>query len=45
MDVGRDVSRVTVRGASKDDSVFGVEAFDSAGHASPAVFPAARMTL
>jgi hypothetical protein len=45
MDVGRDVTRVTVRGASKDDFVFGVEAFDAAGHASPAVFPAARMTL
>jgi hypothetical protein len=45
MDVGGDVTRVTVRGASKDDSIFGVEAFDSAGHVSPAVFPAARMTL
>jgi acetylornithine deacetylase/succinyl-diaminopimelate desuccinylase-like protein len=45
MDVGSDVTRVTVKGASKDDFIFGVEAFDAAGHVSPAVFPAARMTL
>jgi Peptidase family M28 len=45
MDVSKDVTRVTVKGASKDDSIFGVEAFDSAGHVSPAVFPAARMPL
>jgi hypothetical protein len=29
-----------VRGASADDAIFGVEAFDSAGHASPAAFAA-----
>jgi hypothetical protein len=45
MDVGKDVTRTTMRGLSKDDVVFGVEAFDAAGHASPAVFPAARRTL
>ncbi len=45
MDVGKDVSRVTVPGLSKDNLVFGVEAFDAAGHASPAVFPSARRTL
>jgi len=44
-DVGRDVTRVTLPGVSKDDVVFGVEAVDAAGHASPAVFPAARRTL
>jgi hypothetical protein len=45
IDLGRDVTRTTVKGVSKDDAIFGVEAFDSAGHASPAVFPSARMTL
>jgi len=45
LDLGRDVTRTTVKGVSKDDVIFGVEAFDSAGHASPAVFPSARMTL
>jgi hypothetical protein len=45
MDVGRDVNRVTVPGASKDNLIFGLEAFDTAGHASPAVFPSARRTL
>lgn len=45
MDVGKDVTRTTMRGLSKDDVVFGVEAFDGAGHVSPAVFPAARRTL
>jgi hypothetical protein len=45
MDVGKDVNRVTVPGASKDNLIFGLEAFDTAGHASPAVFPSARRTL
>jgi hypothetical protein len=45
MDVGKDVNRVTVPGASKDNLIFGIEAFDTAGHASPAVFPSARRTL
>jgi hypothetical protein len=45
LDVAKGVTRTTVRGVSKDNAVFGVEAFDAAGHASPAVFPAARKTL
>jgi hypothetical protein len=45
MEVGAGVTRATVKGVSKDNVVFGVEAFDAAGHASPAVFPAARRTL
>jgi hypothetical protein len=45
MDVGPGVHRVTVPGVSKDNLIFGVEAFDSAGHATPAVFPSARRTL
>lgn len=45
MEVPKDVTRATVTGVSKDNVVFGVEAFDAAGHSSPAVFPAARRTL
>ncbi len=45
LDVGRDVTRVTVPGVSKDNVIFGVEAFDTAGHFSPAVFPLPRRTL
>jgi hypothetical protein len=45
MDVAKDVHRVKVPGVSKDNVIFGVEAFDAAGHASPAVFPTARRTL
>jgi len=45
MDVGKDVNRVTIPGASKDNLIFGLEAFNTAGHASPAVFPSARRTL
>jgi hypothetical protein len=45
MEVGKDVTRTTMRGLSKDNVIFGVEAFDAAGHSSPAVFPAARRTL
>ena len=45
LDVAPGVTRTTVEGVSKDNVVFGVEAFDTAGHASPAVFPSARRTL
>jgi hypothetical protein len=45
LDVARDATRVTVPGVSKDDAVFGVEAVDTAGHASPAVYPLPRTTL
>jgi hypothetical protein len=44
LDVAKDMTRVTLRGVSKDNLLFGVEAFDAAGHASPAVFPVARKT-
>lgn len=43
--VAKGVNRYTVAGVSKDNVVFGVEAVDTAGHASPAVFPVARRTL
>ncbi len=45
IDVAKGVTRKTVEGVSKDNVIFGVEAFDTAGHASPAVFPRARTTL
>jgi hypothetical protein len=45
MDVGKNVNRVTVPDASKDNLIFGVEAFDTAAHVSPAVFPSTRKTL
>jgi hypothetical protein len=37
-DVGK-VTRYTVKGLSKDNLVFGVQALDSGGHASPAGYP------
>lgn len=45
LDVPKGTNRTTVKGVSKDNVVFGLEAFDTAGHASPAVFPSARRTL
>lgn len=33
------VTRYTVKGLSKDNYIFGVQAVDEAGHASPAVYP------
>jgi hypothetical protein len=42
--VGKDATRVTIP-ESRDNVIFGVEAVDAAGHASPAVYPAARTTL
>lgn len=45
VEVPKGTTRTTVRGVSKDNVVFGVEAFDAAGHSSPAVFPSARRTL
>ncbi|HEY1849287.1 MAG TPA: M20/M25/M40 family metallo-hydrolase [Opitutaceae bacterium] len=44
MEVGKAVNRITIP-FSKDNFIFGVQAFDTAGHASPAVFPSARRTL
>lgn len=45
LDVDRTTTRTTLKGVSKDNVVLGVEAFDTAGHASPAVYPAPRRTL
>ena len=45
LDVAKGTDRITVPGVSKDNVVFGVEAFDASGHESPAVFPSARRTL
>ncbi|MGA7724820.1 MAG: M28 family metallopeptidase [Opitutaceae bacterium] len=45
MEVPKGVNRVRVPGVSKDNVVFGVEAFDALGHSSYAVFPSARRTL
>ncbi len=45
LDVPRETTRKTMEGISKDNVIFGVEAVDYAGHASPAVFPSARKTL
>ncbi|HSY53887.1 MAG TPA: M28 family metallopeptidase [Opitutaceae bacterium] len=38
-DVPKEAMRFTVHGVSKDNVIFGVEAVDAAGHASPAVYP------
>jgi hypothetical protein len=38
-------TRYTLKGISKDNVIFGVQAFDTEGHLSPAVFPLARSTL
>jgi hypothetical protein len=45
IDVPKNVTRKTMPGLSKDGVIFGVEAFDSAGHLSPASFPKPRRTL
>jgi hypothetical protein len=45
LDVPANVTRKTMTGLSKDNVIFGVEAFDNAGHVSPAVYPRPRMTL
>jgi hypothetical protein len=37
-DNGNGLAQATVPGAALDDTIFGVEAIDSAGHASPAAF-------
>jgi len=39
LDVPKDTTRFTVKGVSKDNVIFGVEAVDAAGHASPATYP------
>jgi len=45
LDVPANVTRKTIEGLSKDNVIFGVQAFDTAGHISPAVFPRPRRTL
>jgi hypothetical protein len=42
LDVPKDATRHTVKGVSKDNYIFGLQAVDTAGHASPAVYPRAR---
>jgi len=44
LDVGKDMTRRIVAGVSKDNVVFGVEAFDGDGHVSLAAFPGSRQT-
>ena len=39
LDVPKDATHFTVPGVSKDNFIFGVEAVDAAGHASPAAYP------
>lgn len=45
VDVPKTETRYTVKGFSKDNVIFGLEAVDTAGHASPAVYPKPRRAL
>jgi hypothetical protein len=45
LDVPATVTRKTLPGLSKDNLIFGVEAFDAAGRVSPASYPRPRLTL
>lgn len=42
LDVPKGLTRSTVPGVSKDNVIFGLEAVDTAGHFSPAVYPLPR---
>lgn len=42
LDVPKDVTRYTVKGVSKDNVIFGLQAVDAGGHTSPAVYPKPR---
>lgn len=42
VDVPKTETRHTVKDQSKDDYIFGLESVDTAGHASPAVYPTPR---
>ena len=42
LDVPKNVTRHTLKGISKDNVIFGVQAVDTAGHTSPAVYPKSR---
>lgn len=43
LDVPKDTTRYTIKGVSKDNVIFGLEAVDTAGHASQAVYPKPRL--
>lgn len=45
MDLPPSVHRYTVKGVNKDNVIFGLEAYDTGGHVSPASFPTARTGL
>ena len=45
LDIPASVNRKTIEGLSKDNVIFGVQAFDTAGHITPAVYPRPRRTL
>ena len=42
LDVPKETTRQTIKGVSKDNVIFGLQAVDAAGHASPAVYPKPR---
>ena len=42
VDVPKEATRHTVKGVSKDNVIFGLQAVDADGHASPAVYPTTR---
>ena len=42
LDVPKEATRQTIKGVSKDNVIFGLQAVDTAGHASPAVYPLPR---
>jgi len=42
LDVPKETTRYTIKGVSKDNVIFGLEAVDAGGHASPAVYPKPR---
>ncbi len=43
VDVPKETTRYSVAGVSKDNVIFGVMAVDTAGHASPAIYPKPRL--
>ncbi|HVZ66050.1 MAG TPA: M28 family metallopeptidase [Lacunisphaera sp.] len=43
LDVPKETTEFTVKGVSKDNVIFGLEAVDASGHASPAVYPTPRL--
>jgi hypothetical protein len=45
VDVPKTVTRHTVKGVSKDNVIFGVQAVDQGGHVSPPVYPRPRSRL